>query len=50
MAQAVLVAGAYTPIGKLLGSLSGLGAAALGGAAVVWAPPRCAAVVARETP
>ena len=34
MAQPVLVAGARTPIGKLLGSLSGLAAPALGGAAV----------------
>jgi len=34
MAQPVLVAGARTPIGKLLGSLSGLAAPALGGTAV----------------
>src|ERR1700722_4030470 len=34
MAQPVLVAGARTPIGKMLGSLAGLTAPELGGAAV----------------
>jgi len=34
MAQPVLVAGARTPIGKMLGSLSGLTAPALGGTAI----------------
>ena len=34
MAQPVLVAGARTPIGKMLGSLAGLTAPALGGTAV----------------
>jgi acetyl-CoA C-acetyltransferase len=34
MPQPVIVAGARTPIGKILGALSGLAAPALGGAAV----------------